>query len=78
MDKVNFKIDTHRYPLIVTVILYNYENHIYVYIYIYIYSKLPIYKSDSQGTGKIVRLSDMSDLSEIHNIMLIIHATRMS
>ena len=30
-------------------------------------------KSDSQGTGKNVRLSEMSDLSEIQNIMQIIH-----
>ena len=28
-------------------------------------------KSDSQGTGKIIRLSEMSDLSEIQNIMQI-------
>ena len=34
------------------------------------------YKSDSQGTGKIVRLSEISDLSEINNIMHIRHATR--
>ena len=30
-------------------------------------------KSDSQGTWKNVRLSEMSDLSEIQNIMQIIH-----
>ena len=30
-------------------------------------------KSDSQGTGKSVRLSEMSDLSEIQNIMQIRH-----
>ena len=33
-------------------------------------------KSDSQGTGKSVRLSDMSDLSEIKNIMQIRHEMR--
>ena len=32
-------------------------------------------KSDSRGTGKSVRLSEMSDLSEIQNIMQIRHAT---
>ena len=33
-------------------------------------------KSDSQGTGESVRLSEMSDLSEIQNIMQIRCATR--
>ena len=33
-------------------------------------------KSDSQVTGKSVRLSEMSDLSDIKNIMQIRHATR--
>ena len=33
-------------------------------------------KSDSQGTGKSVRLSEMSDLSDIKNIMQIIHEIR--
>ena len=33
-------------------------------------------KWDSHGTGKSVRLSEMSDLSEIHNIMQIRRATR--
>ena len=42
---------------IITLLLYN----------IYIQSTPD--KSDSQGTGKSVRLSEMSDLSEINNIM---------
>ena len=33
-------------------------------------------KSDSQGTEKCVRLSEMSDLSEIQNIMQIRHEMR--
>ena len=33
-------------------------------------------KSDSQGTGKSVRLGEMSDLYEIQNIMQIIHEMR--
>ena len=33
-------------------------------------------KSDSQVTRKSVRLSEMSDLSEIQNIIQIRHATR--
>ena len=33
-------------------------------------------KSDSQVTGKSVQLSEISDLSEIKNIMQIRHATR--
>ena len=33
-------------------------------------------KSDSQGTGKSLRLSEMSDLSEIKNIMQIRHEMR--
>ena len=40
-----------------------------IYIYIYIYIQSTPDKSDSQGTWKIVRLSEMSDLSEIQNIM---------
>ena len=48
-----------------------YINVIYIYIYIYIQSTPD--KSDSQETGKIVRLSEMSDLSEIKNIMQIRH-----
>ena len=39
----------------------------YTQIYIYIQSTPD--KSDSQVTGKSVRLSEMSDLSEIKNIM---------
>ena len=38
-----------------------------VHIYIYIYIQSTPDKSDSQGTGKV------SDLSEIKNIMQIIH-----
>ena len=33
-------------------------------------------KSDTQGTGKSVQLSEMSDLSEIQNIMQIRHEMR--
>ena len=33
-------------------------------------------KADSQGTGKSVRLSEMSDLSDIKNIMQIRHEIR--
>ena len=33
-------------------------------------------KSDSQGTAKSFRLSEMSDLSEIQKIMQIRHAAR--
>ena len=46
------------------------------YIYIYIYIQSTPNKSDSQGTGKSVRLSEMSDLSEIQNIMQIRHEMR--
>ena len=42
----------------------------------YIYIQSTPYKSDSQGTGKIVRLSEMSNLYEIHNIMQIRHEMR--
>ena len=46
------------------------NKYIYIYIYIYIYTNLCIQlthdKSDTQGTGKSVRLSEMSELSEIH------------
>ena len=49
-------------------------NLICIYIYIYIQSTPD--KSDSQGTGKSVRLSEMSDLSEIKNIMQIRHEMR--
>ena len=45
-------------------------------IYIYIYIQSTPDKSDSQGTDKNVRLSEMSDLSEIQNIMKIIHDMR--
>ena len=44
-----------------------------IYIYIYIYTQSTPDKSDSQGTGKSVRLSEMSDLSEIQNIIQIRH-----
>ena len=43
--------------------------YILQYIYIYIYIQSTPDKSDTQGTGKGVRLSEMSDLSDIHNIM---------
>ena len=36
-----------------------------------IYIQLTPDKSDSQGTGKNVRLSEISDLSEIQNMMQI-------
>ena len=42
----------------------------------YIYIQSTPDKSDSQGTGKSVRLSEMSDLSEIQNIMQIRHEMR--
>ena len=45
-----------------------------MFLYMYIQSTLD--KSDSQGTGKSVRLSEMSDLSEIQNIMQIRHEMR--
>ena len=44
---------------------------LYIYIYIYIYTQSTPDKSDSQGTEKSVRHSEMSDLSEIQNIMQI-------
>ena len=37
--------------------------HIYIYIYIYINIQSTPDKSDSQGTGKSVRLIEKSDLS---------------
>ena len=43
---------------------------------IYIYIQSTPDKSDSQGTAKSVRLSDVSDLSEIQNIMQIRHEMR--
>ena len=49
----------------------------YIYIYIYIYIQSTPDKSDSQGTGKSVRLSEMYDLSEIKNIMQIRHEMRI-
>ena len=42
---------------------------------VYIYTVTPD-KSNSQGTGKSVRLSEMSNLSEIQKIMQIRHTTR--
>ena len=42
----------------------------------YIYIQSTPDKSDSQGTGKSVPLSEMSDLSEIQNIMQIKHEMR--
>ena len=50
------------------------HKHVLIYIYIYIQSTTD--KSDSQGTGKSVPLSEMSDLSEIHNMMQIRYAMR--
>ena len=41
-----------------------------------IYSNLPVSREGPQETGKSVRLSEMSDLSEIQKIMLIRYATR--
>ena len=38
-------------------------------MYPYTYIQSTPDKADSQGTGKSVRLSDISDLSEIKNIM---------
>ena len=57
-------------------------NVIINYIYVYLLFLLDIIiqstpdKSDSQGTRKSVRLSEMSDLSEIHNYMQIQHEMR--
>ena len=48
---------------------------IFKYI-IYIYIQSTPDKSDSQGNGKNVRLSEMSDLSEIKNIMQMRHEMR--
>ena len=42
----------------------------------YLYIQSTPDKSDSQGTWKIVRLSEMSDLSEIQNYMQIRHEMR--
>ena len=46
-----------------------------IYIYIYIYIQSTPDRSDSQGTGKRVRLIEMSELSEIQNIKQINSAT---
>ena len=46
------------------------------YIIIYNYIQSTPDKSDSQGTGKSVRLSEMSDLSEIQNIIQMRHEMR--
>ena len=62
--------------------LYTYcVNHVYV-VNIILDNTIVIYiqstpdKSDSQGTGKSVRLSEMSDLPDIQNIMQIRHEMR--
>ena len=57
-------------PLVYTDVL---QIHYTTYIYIYIQSTTD--KSDSQGTGKRVQLIEMSELSEIQNIMQINRAT---
>ena len=49
-------------------------NSILCILYIHIQSTPD--NSDSQRTGKSVRLSEMSDLSEINNIMQIRHEMR--
>ena len=48
----------------------------FVLIYIYIYIQSTPDKSDSKGTGKSIRLSEISDLSEIQNDMQIRHEMR--
>ena len=48
---------------------------IYIHIYIKLIQSTPD-KSDTQGTGKSVRLSEMPDLSEIQKIMQIRHEMR--
>ena len=52
----------------ILIIIYAY---IFVYKHTYIYTQSTPDKSDSQGTEKSVRFSEMSDLSDIQNIMQI-------
>ena len=51
------------------VYIYDDDDDGLLYTNIYIYIQSTPDKSDSQVTGKSVRLSEMSDLSEIKNIM---------
>ena len=64
--------DVNIYYVLALYLLYNFAFNLYftyyIYIYIYIYLQSIPDKSDTQGTGKNVRLSEMFDLSRFIRI----------